>query len=354
MSNNEDKKIQWKHCPGCGIELPKIETIKFCINCGLDLIYVHEHKALPPSPVPTTYAPVQSYQPSISYYKSYEPIPEDEIFDTKGRVLWGKLASIGIPLLAFIVMNAILIGIIIALAFIMPIEALIMFVSNPFFLVFSTLIELILIIFPIWYVRNYVENPNLENRLILLGFTTKRYDRIALLKEIGIGIGFAFIGLGIVAGSSLLIQYILSLFGVRIVESSGTGDAEFLVSGMDILLLILMILMMIIIVGPCEEILFRGFMQRGLVRVVGDRWGILITAFLFAIIHLVALVFILFISPLVFLILFVYMLVPYFAISLMLGLLFRWRNENLIAVIITHGVYNSLTILIVFLFMFYS
>ena len=354
MSDNVDKKIKWKHCPGCGIELPKIKTIKFCVNCGLDLIYVHEHKALPPSPIPTTYAPIQSYQPSTDYYKSYEPLPEDQIIDTKGRVLWGKLPSIGIPLLAFIVMNAILIGIIIVLAIILGIEATLMLVRNPFFIVFSTLIELILIIIPIWYVRKYIENPNLENRLILLGFTTKRYDQIALLKEIGIGIGFAFIGIGLVVGSSLLIQYILSLFGVRFVESSGTADAEFIVSGMDILLLILMMLMMILIVGPCEEILFRGFMQRGLVRAVGDRWGILITAFLFAIIHLVALVFILFIDPLIFLILFVYLLVPYFAISLMLGLLFRWRNENLIAVIVTHGVYNSLTILIVFLFMAFS
>ncbi|MFX0138471.1 MAG: hypothetical protein ACFFDN_32815, partial [Candidatus Hodarchaeota archaeon] len=41
---------------------------------------------------------------------------------------------------------------------------------------------------------------------------------------------------------------------------------------------------------------------------------------------------------------------PYLAISLLLGYIFYWRNENLIAVIITHGLYNSLTILIAVFF----
>ena len=40
---------------------------------------------------------------------------------------------------------------------------------------------------------------------------------------------------------------------------------------------------------------------------------------------------------------------PYFAISLLLGLLYEWRKQNLIAVIITHGFYDALTIIIVFI-----
>lgn len=352
MLNN---KINWKHCPGCGLKLANISTLKFCTNCGLDLIYVKQHKTLPPDPVPTSYKPIQSYQTSpvsyeSSYKPSYEQLSDDQILDTNGRNLWGKWASIGIPLVAFIVMNGILLIFIISIILFAPIDIALGIVMNPLFIVLSTLIELILIAFPIWYTGKYLENPNLENRLIILGFTSKGYDRRGILKEIGIGIGFAFIGLGLVVGSSLLVQFILSLFGVGFVET-GTGDAEFIISGMDIIFLILMILMMMIIVGPCEEILFRGFMQRGLVRTIGDRWGILLTAFIFAIIHLVGLIFILIISPVIFLILLVYLFVPYIAISLMLGYLFKWRDENLIAVIITHGVYNSLTLIIAFLYM---
>ncbi|MFX1480148.1 MAG: type II CAAX prenyl endopeptidase Rce1 family protein [Promethearchaeota archaeon] len=45
---------------------------------------------------------------------------------------------------------------------------------------------------------------------------------------------------------------------------------------------------------------------------------------------------------------------PYFAISLLLGWLYHWRKENLLAVMITHGVYDVLTVLIAyFLFIFF-
>ena len=90
--------------------------------------------------------------------------------------------------------------------------------------------------------------------------------------------------------------------------------------------------------------------MKGLTRTLGDTWGLIVTAFIFAIIHLVGLLLYI-LNPIVFLILFIYILAPYFAISLMLGWLYKWREENLVAVIVTHGVYNSLTILIAFLFM---
>ena len=357
MSDNE---ISWKHCPGCGERLQNLDTQKFCINCGLDLLYVKQHKTLPPQPVPTTYAPiksyqpsfkpVQSYQPSVVDYKKYEPLSDDEVRDTSGRVLWGKWASIGIPLVAFVVMNCILLIFILALILIVPIDVALTIVMNPLFIILLTLIELVLIIFPLWYVRKYLENPNLKNRLILLGFTTRGYSQKEIAKEVGIGIGFAFIGIGVVVGASLLMQFILYLFGVRFVESS-SGDAESIVTGMTVFFLILMILMMMVIVGPMEEILFRGFMMKGLTRTIGKRGSLFLTAFIFAIIHLVGLIFILFISPIIFLILFVYFFVPYLAISILLGVLFNWREENLIAVVIMHGVYNSITIIIAFLYM---
>ncbi|MFW9948889.1 MAG: hypothetical protein ACFFKA_02030, partial [Candidatus Thorarchaeota archaeon] len=59
-------------------------------------------------------------------------------------------------------------------------------------------------------------------------------------------------------------------------------------------------------------------------------------------------------DPIVLALNFVLIFIPYFAISLMLGLMFKWRKENLIANIITHGVYNSITIILAFIFYTFS
>jgi len=349
MTDNENQKIIWKYCPSCGHLLPSIERIRYCIKCGVDLYYIKKHKTLPPRQEASPYVQPRVYPYPPVYYKPDKRMSKDEILDTKDKKLWGNFASIGVPLLAFIAMNGTLIGLIIAIILLSPdIELTIRFLTSPLFLVFATFAELLLILFPLLWVRKYLQNPNLKNRLIILGFTTKGYDNNGVLKEIGIGIGFAFIGLGVVVGASLAIRSLFRLFFEF--EESTPSDADVLITGFDVFLLILMIIMMIIIVGPCEEILFRGFMQRGLVRNLGDIWGIILTALIFAAIHLVGLLFFL-INPIIFLILFIYFLVPYFAISLLLGLVFRWRNENLITVIVTHGVYNSLTLLISFLYM---
>lgn len=343
-----NKNIKWNFCPSCGVKLPYSENLKFCTNCGIDLVYFKEHKTLPPTNITST---------SISQTSksSFNILSDDEILYTRKKKLWGNLASIGLPLLAFVIMNGLILGIVLSLVLIIgDINFVINLVYNPFFIVFSTLVELILIILPIWFIKKYLRNPKIENRLTLLGFTIKGYDRKKLLHEILIGIGFAFVGILLVVSASVGIQLILEyVFGIEIIREEPSSSAENMVTAMDILILILMILMMLFIVGPCEEILFRGFMQRGLVRNLGDTWGIIITAIIFASIHLVGLIVYIF-DPIIFTILFIIMFAPYIAISLMLGYMFRWREENLIAVIVTHGVYNSLTIIIVFLFMVYG
>jgi len=347
MSADENKLVSWKFCPRCGMQLPEMNKLRFCINCGLDLVNLKQNKTVPTTQVsiPSPQTPVY-YAPPVQY-KPYKVIPDDELRTSKER-LWGAGHSVGFPILSVIVMNAILIGIVIALILI-NYDLAVSILLNPLFLVVSTFIELFLILIPLLYIKRFLQNPTLKNRLALLGFTREDFDQMGLIKEIFIGIGFAFAGLGLVIGSSLIVELILQAFGITIEVAD---DADVLVSGLDVLFLILMIIMMIVIVGPCEEILFRGYMQKGLVRVVGDKWGIFITAFIFAIIHLMMLpVYLLIYPPIIVLILFFYLFVPYIAISLMLGLLFRWRKENLIAVIITHGVYNSLTLLISFLFM---
>jgi membrane protease YdiL (CAAX protease family) len=110
---------------------------------------------------------------------------------------------------------------------------------------------------------------------------------------------------------------------------------------------------MILVVGTSEEILFRGFLQKGLVNNLGNTTGIFITAIIFASIHLLGIFLSYFLGAislgLMIIQLFIFFF-PYLAISLLLGYIFYWRNENLIAVVITHGLYNSLTILIAVVF----
>ncbi len=106
---------------------------------------------------------------------------------------------------------------------------------------------------------------------------------------------------------------------------------------------------MIFVIGTSEEILFRGFLQKGLVRTLGKQWGMILTALIFTSIHLIG-TFLLAFSPTVFLISFILNFFPYFAISLLLGLLYQWRKENLIAVVITHGFYDAFTVILVFIF----
>ena len=89
-------------------------------------------------------------------------------------------------------------------------------------------------------------------------------------------------------------------------------------------------------------------MQKGLTRKLGNWGGLLITALIFAIIHVIGVILLFLDSPMVLLVSFLLSFIPYFAISLLLGLIYYWRNENLIAVIITHGVYNTLTIILAF------
>ena len=90
-------------------------------------------------------------------------------------------------------------------------------------------------------------------------------------------------------------------------------------------------------------------MQKGLVRNLGAKWGIILTALIFSLIHLLGLFLIALESPSIFIISFLISFTPYFAISLILGWLYHWRNENLIAVMITHGVYDVLVTGITFL-----
>lgn len=101
--------------------------------------------------------------------------------------------------------------------------------------------------------------------------------------------------------------------------------------------LIVWVLLMMCVVAPCEEIFARGFVQQGLQNSFKSKKksifiGIIIASFLFALVHLNF-----------------YRIIPLFLVGLILGLVYYYTNNNTMASAITHGVYNSIIILLSFL-----
>ena len=50
--------------------------------------------------------------------------------------------------------------------------------GNEYAIVISSLLELLFILIPVVYVGKYLKKPKLNDRLRLLGFTTKGYEKI--------------------------------------------------------------------------------------------------------------------------------------------------------------------------------
>ncbi|MHA2390536.1 MAG: CPBP family intramembrane glutamic endopeptidase, partial [Promethearchaeota archaeon] len=318
-------------------------------KCGTDLKYIKEHKELKPIPVSRAQVSNIQYQTDYVPHKR-EKISDENLVNNKEHELWSPGASIGLTMAAFMMMNAIVAGIMIVVAFLLlpfDMDALVDLAYNSYFISISLIFELVLIIIPLLYVGKYIQNPTLKNRLILLGFTTRGYNRKKILKEILIGLSFGIIGLATVFLLSIAIEVMLELiFRINIID---TGSSTSLVIPSDIPSLIFFSIVMMLVIGTSEELLFRGFMQKGLVRRLGSKWGILITALIFSMIHVITVFLVPFESLLFILISFILLFIPYFAISLLLGLIYHWRRENLIAVIITHGFYDVLTIIMAYL-----
>ncbi len=341
--------LKWTYCPICGTKIPQVENIQFCIKCGVDLQYINTHMRMPPrKKTPITSQP---YSSKLTKAKR-ERLAEDDLLNLKNKKLWGAGASIGMTAAAYAIMNLLAVVAVIVLIFILPnIEEIFNVIEDPYFTIFSSFIELVFLIIPLLFVGRYLKKPNLNNRLIILGISKKGFKKFQFLKEILIGLGFAAVGVLLVLFVSFAMEMLLSLiFGFEVVsEIIGTpGEVDILIASSDILSITLLVIIMIVIIGTSEEVLFRGFLQKGLVRSLGKSWGILVTALIFSSIHLIAL-FLLPESLTIFLVSFLLSFFPYFAISLLLGLLYNWRKENLIAVMITHGVYNAITVILAFL-----
>lgn len=268
--------------------------------------------------------------------------------------IWSAKASISIPIAAFLFLNFIVFVFIFILAFIFPsVEAIMQFSSSFSFFIISILLEFVFLFLPAIYVKKFLERPTLKNRFKILGWDFQNKSTSDVILDVIWGVVFGIGSIFLVSLASIVIQLLLQFFlGISDISQYNipTEGAESYARSADIGMLIIIIFLMFLVVAPSEEILFRGFMQQGLVRNIGKKTGIVLTAILFGAIHLITLFFFAFNSPVAFGISFTIQFFPYLVISLLLGILFNWRGENLLPVIIMHGLYNSIIFGIVFLF----
>jgi membrane protease YdiL (CAAX protease family) len=127
--------------------------------------------------------------------------------------------------------------------------------------------------------------------------------------------------------------------GISIVEEIAFGPdpmeevlAESLIPR-DSFQLVAMIVLSLVLVGPCEELGFRGFVQKGFENSFGKAKGLLIGSVLFGLLHGLNSL---------------YAIVPIFAISLVLGYVWQKTGGNTVASALMHGVYDSIGITIAY------
>jgi len=89
----------------------------------------------------------------------------------------------------------------------------------------------------------------------------------------------------------------------------------------------------LVLVGPIEELAFRGFIQKGFENSFGKMTSLLITSLLFGLLHGLNSL---------------RSIIPVFVVSLVLGYIWQRTSGNTTVSALIHGIYNSLAIAIAF------
>jgi len=171
------------------------------------------------------------------------------------------------------------------------------------------------------------------NEAIILGVTLlfARYKG-ASLKKLGLKKA-SFRVLAIV--SVVAVPLFLLVAGISVGEEMFFGPdpiaelVEKAVMPRDSFQLVVMIVLFLVLVGPCEELAFRGFVQRGFENSFGKMTGLLLASVLFGLLHGLNTL---------------YAIVPVFVVGLVLGYVWQRTGGNTTASALMHGVYNSIAI----------
>ncbi|MHA1821726.1 MAG: CPBP family glutamic-type intramembrane protease [Promethearchaeota archaeon] len=337
-------------CPECGAKIMWRKDLKFCQKCGVYLIpFIPRDqisdwmgKDLNEDEINQLYSIGDYPENSWSLVNEFGKIPI-----TAKRKLWNWKAALVVPILAYIAKFLLILGVVFLI-----IGVNILSSSNPseeqlYRIIPSlTLIDLstqvIFILFPYYALKYYVpKNTPKEYKWKLLGLPFKELRRKDYIREILLGIVFAFVMWGIVLTAEYFSAYFTAWVYHLSPEQFLENSSSDLLLGMpgSLGMLIIFVILMYVSIGPSEEILFRGFTQQGFVRSWGKAPALIITAIYFSLFH----IYLVIIYPATFLFLFI----PYFVLSLILGAIALYR-KNLIAVIIAHATYDSIQFIFYF------
>jgi len=171
------------------------------------------------------------------------------------------------------------------------------------------------------------------NETIILGITLlfAKY-RGAGLRELGLKKASLTV---LVMVSVLAVPLLLLGAGISTGEEVIFGPdptaelVEMAVTPRDPFQLVAMIVLSLVLVGPCEELAIRGFVQRGFENSFGKMGGLLVTSVLFGLMHGLNTL---------------YAIVPVFVVGLVFGYVWQRTGGNTTASALMHGVYDSIAI----------
>jgi len=171
------------------------------------------------------------------------------------------------------------------------------------------------------------------NEMIILGITLlfARYRGVSL-KELGLKrASLKILAIVSVVALPLFLLAVGVSFGEEVVfgpdpMSETVGE---LLMPRDSFQLVAMIVLSLVLVGPCEELAFRGFVQKGFENSFGKMKGLLIASVLFGLLHGLNTL---------------YAIVPLFVVSLVFGYVWQRTGGNTTASALMHGVYDAIAI----------
>jgi membrane protease YdiL (CAAX protease family) len=186
--------------------------------------------------------------------------------------------------------------------------------SFPLALISIPIGESIILIIVIFFARINHANP------AQLGLK-KINAKTALLVSVA-GIALIFIA-GIIAAAEI------AIFG----PDPMAEELTLAVQPRDLIQLVILVAFNFALVGPAEELAFRGFIQKGFTNSFGKTAGLLTTAILFGLLHGLNSL---------------YSIAPILAVALVFGYVWQRTNDNTTATALMHGVYNSVQILLLY------